>query len=103
MGICALILDLQKVLYLYTIEASAQQGERTSGSKFMSESKIVIAMKEFIEDYAWDKSLINSDSSQDRIHAAAPDYVHSNTYLDEFLESYRQKLAVEQHREVAKV
>lgn len=77
-------------------------------SAITNDSKIIQALLDFKDKYAWDKSLFTPGQQDDLQSSLLQDqtslpYVHSNTYLDEFLESYKQKLAVEQHREVAKV
>lgn len=52
----------------------------------MSESKIVLAIRKFQLDYAWDKSLMVSDDISAKTRNAAPDK-HSATYLEDFIAS----------------
>ena len=49
----------------------------------MDEPKIVIAIKKFLADYAWDKSLIAQSTTS--IPPRRPDYVHENNAIEEFL------------------
>lgn len=53
----------------------------------MSDSKIVLAIRKYQADYAWDKSLSNSNSSESLLLRAQSSDKHSATYLEDFIAS----------------
>jgi hypothetical protein len=61
---------------------------KIEGVKFMSEAKIVVAIKKFIELYAWDKSLIRPNTITRQI-ASGPS--HANTAIEDFLNGSRSR------------
>ena len=52
----------------------------------MSESKIVLAIRQYQRDYAWDKSLMAPDGTPVNTRKIAAD-THSATYLEDFVAS----------------
>ena len=53
----------------------------------MEESKIVIAIKKFLADYAWDKSLMAPRCNASKISTSVTE--HSNTALEDFVRSFK--------------
>lgn len=52
----------------------------------MSDSKIILAIRKYQLDYAWDKSLTNPNAAISSSQSSAPD-THSATYLEDFIAS----------------
>jgi hypothetical protein len=54
----------------------------------MVDAKIVLALKKFIADYAWDKSLIRPPTTPN-LNASGP--YHANTAIEDFLNGSRPR------------
>lgn len=53
----------------------------------MSDSKIILAIRKYQLDYAWDKSLIKPNTTSTTVQS--PDK-HSATYLEDFIRSQHE-------------
>lgn len=62
---------------------SVQLARDTQGSKFMEESRILIAIREYQQKYAWDKSLTTPSVTSE--YTSSVPTPHSNTALEDFV------------------